>query len=357
MTTSQDPMSPQFLEQVLSRMHKQPVRVLSVQAETMSPPPRATLLPTAQVSKVTMQTSLGPRKVVVKTYPRERTRDVQVLQFLSAMEYLPIPRVLYAEKNEQSGQGLAVLEFIEGIESCPITPQRARAAATALATVHVRFWADADKLPAVFRQHDDQPTPERIEQGIRRFLDTPQREALLQTEVPQVLTFLMKVMRVDRQFLQSHGPLSETLVHGAFAASQMVFRPADGREDAVLIGWEHARAGQGSEDLAGLITSLDPASHDACYSTVLLAYIEALGKANIAMKLETLQEEVDRRCAMVWAINLPQLCRLYAERCGDSQCSAWCQWFKGTAASNINRLIPLLDRHRRKVDVPDARLH
>jgi hypothetical protein len=356
MSPSLEALDPQFLEQVLSRMHKQPVCVQGVRTETLSPPPRATLLPTAKVSKVTVQTSLGPHAVVAKVYPRERTRDVQVLQFLSALEYLPIPRVLHVEGADAAGQSGALLEFIEGRDAFPMTPQRARAAAASLAAVHVRFWAQADRLPEVFRQRGDRPTSERIEQGIRRLLDSPQQEALLQTDVPEVLTFLMAAMRVERDFLQADGPLPETLVHGAFAASQIVFRPVDDREEAVLIGWEHARAGRGSEDLAGLVTSLDPASHEVCYSVVLMAYVEALAKANIALRLDTLQEEVDRRSALLWAVNLPQLCRLYAERRAEPRYDAWCRWFKGTAASNISRLIPLLDRHKRKMEVPDARL-
>jgi hypothetical protein len=271
-----------------------------------------------------------------------------VWRFLATQLDLPVPAIVHVECDERRGQFGVVLEYVEPAEdAAPLDEEACRLVGGALASVHRRFWGAADGLPDVFRPASGAEAAGRIEPGIRRFLDrmSGERQAVLYAAVPQVLGFLAKLLRMDEAFFVGSGELKETLIHGGMDAAEVLFRRRGGGLQPVFIGWDAARIGEGSEDLASFSASVGALpGGEALGAAAVDAYLAEMSAAGIAIGAKALGEEIVRQSAVLWGRNLPQLCSQFLDRKDQPAHEPWCTWFVDSAARQVAGLIPMLQK-------------
>jgi len=348
-------LSEEFFADLLSRRHKQTVRVerltVTDQAER-----RDDVRPPAGLKRVDLETSVGPLRLMAKQLDQRRKREASVWRFLARAGGAPLPEVYHVEFDEKAGRFGVVLEFVEPpAETQAWDEAQCRAVGSAVARLHAPFWGRAGELPAIF------PTPETppeaaVEPAARRFLDgmTAEHHGILYAAVPEVFAFLVKLLRMPPAFFAEADRPPTTLIHGDLGRGEVLFRRRPDGAEPVLIDWEHARVGRGSEDLAALINSLSPAERAAGREGLLAAYLAGLERAGVAADPPQLADEIDRQRILLAGRDLPYLCGLYVERAGSADRRPWCASFAEAARHDAPELKGLLGRfHYPEPPIPE----
>lgn len=350
-------LSEEFFADLLSRRRKRSVRVRGLTVTDRAPrpgdAPRA-----AELKLVELDTSIGPLRLMVKQLDQRRKREALVWRFLARAGGMPLPEVYHIEFDEKAGRFGVIAELVAPeTETEAWDESRCRAVGSAVARLHAPFWGRAGELPETF------PTPQTppeatVEPAVRRFLDgmIAERQAVLYAAVPEVFAFLAKLLRMPPGFFAEPTDPPTTLIHGSLGRGEVLFSPQADRPECVLIGWEHARVGRGSEDLAALINSLSPAERAAGREGLLAAYLEHLALAGVAADRPRLSDEIDRQRVLLAGRNLPQVCGLYVERAGSAEHRQWCASFEQTAGPDASELKGLLGRfHYPEPPIPEER--
>ena len=262
-----------FLSEVLSRKHKQAVRVQNLTVTEYHD--------RADLRKLAIESTVGPVELMVKILPQNRRRETEVWAFLAQAGALPLPELYHAEFDQRLGSYGVILEFIPPLmEVERWDDAQCRRVGAALAAVHGRFWAKTDELPEPFAAPETPPEA-TVEPAVRRFLDrlSGTRQAVLYADVPDVLTLLAKLLRMAPAFFAEPTDLPQTLIHGALDRTEVLFRPHGAGPQPVLIDWCDARVGRGSEDLAMLVNSLPADRQSAARASLLAGYLEGLAAA------------------------------------------------------------------------------
>ena len=341
-------LSAAFVGEVLSRKGKRPVRVRRMHVTDYADSPynvrRATGL-----RKVDVETAGGSVRLMVKALPQPRDREALVWRFLQEAGDLPIPEVYHIESNPRQGVYGVILEYVGPLSETEVWHEdQCRRVGTALGRVHAAYWGRTDELPETFPAPQTPPEA-TVEPAVRRFLDrmSPRRHAILHEAVPDVFGFLARLLRMPPEFFEERAELPRTLIHGALDRSEVLFRPHGRGPEPVLIDWERARVGRGTEDLASLLNSLTVSERAAGRESLEAAYLDWLRSADIGIQARPLHDEIDRQRVLQAARRLPQLCRLYVDRRDEAAYSQWRQWFldvAGPDAAELKKLLGELDR-------------
>lgn len=336
-------LAPEFFAEVLTRRRGTTVRVRSVdvaECPGLAGPTRRA----EGLQKVDLQTTMGPLSLIVKRFHRTRQRGALVWRFLEAAGGLPLPELFHVESDEKLGRFGVILEYVEP----PADPRSwdaadCRLVGSALARLHGPFWGRVDKLPALF-PIPEVPPEAAVESTVRRFLDEmpERRQLLLHTAMPAVFTFLARLLRMGREFFDEPAGPPKTLIHGALDCSEVLLRRDPPPTRALLIDWEDARVGRGTEDLASLINALPPADRPANAESIVSAYVEGLDAFGAVASAGRLVEEVKRQRILHAARNLPRLCTVYAENPDDPEYAAWRADFEQTARHDAAEMRKLL---------------
>jgi len=336
-------LSAAFFGEILSRKHRQAVRVRSVEV--------ADYLDRADLKKVDLESTLGPVQMIVKVLPQARRREALVWRFLAQAGTLPVPDLYHVEFDQRLGSYGVVLEFVAPLaETASWPPAQCGRVGRALASLHAPFWSKAGELPEPFGAPATAPEA-TVEPAARRFVDrmSGRRQAMLYAALPEAFTFLAKLLRMTPSFFAEAADLPATLIHGALDRSEVLFRPG-GSPEPVLIDWQQARSGRGTEDVASLTNSLPAAARPAGSAELLAAYAEGIRSAGIDVSPERLAEEVARQRVLLGAKGLVAGCGQYAERSGQAEHRQWCASFVGEATGDVAEWKALLDALARKAD-------
>ena len=337
-------LSEEFFADLLSRRCKQAVRVEGL-AVTDYPRSSRAAGRAGNLKRVDLETSIGRLHLMVKQLGQPGKREALVWRFLAGAGGMPLPEVYHIEFDEKVGRFGVILELVAPLIETEVWGEpQCRAVGSAVARLHAPFWGKAGELLGAF------PTPETppeatVEPAVRRFLDrmSAERQGVLYAAVPEVFTFLAKLLRMPPDLFAEPADPPTTLIHGALGRDEVLFRPhADGPEP-VLIDFEHARVGRGTEDIAALINSLSPAERAAGRKGLLEAYMAGLKLAGVPADPPQLAEEIDRQRILQAGKDLPQVCGLYIQRAGDADQRQWCASFEQTARSDASEMKKLLD--------------
>jgi len=338
-------LSAEYFSEILTRRDRKQVDVHNVAVMDYADSPN-NIRGATGLRKVDLSTSSGPLSLMVKVLGLARKREAQVWQFLDESGDMPIPEVFHVELNPRLGNYGVITEFVGPFaEAEAWSPEVCGLVGQALARLHGRWWGKLDQAPD-FLPMPEMPAESKAEPAARRFIDrlNEKARALLYSDVPEVFSFMVSLLRMPPEFFVESTDLPRTVIHGALDRSEILFRPGGTNIEPVLIDWEFARRGRCTEDLAGLLNSLPPNIRAAGENALVKAYIEALRKANIGVHTDCLLESINRRRIVMAARDLPSMCRTYVERKDDPSQRQWCQWFLERAGKDVADLRRLLNK-------------
>jgi hypothetical protein len=338
-------LSETFFSDILSRKHKQAVRVRRVRM-TDCPAGREDAAPPQGLKRVSLETSIGPVRLIVKELSPPRDREARMWRFLQGQGGLPLPEVYYVDHDQRLGRYGVILEYIDPpAQAEPWDVPRCRLVGTAMAAFHALFWDKTGELPDAFMVPETAPRA-RFEPAARRFLDRMDEEqhAVLHGVAPGVFGFLVKLLGMPPRFFQDTDDPPKTLIHGALDASEVLFRRRGDAVQPVLIDWEHARVGQCTQDLAPLICGLSRQDRPATGEALLGAYLDALIASGIAFRAAQLRREVDRQRVLLAGRELVRHCSMYLDRRNEQRYEHWCKCFTEMVADNAAEMKATLER-------------
>ncbi len=347
-------LSASFLEQVLSKAFREPVEVRKVRVTDYTDSPD-NVRGARGLRKVDAETSRGPMRLMAKTLPQTRHREALIWRFLAEQGGLPVPEVYHVECNQRMSSYGVLIEYVGTLdETARWDASLASGVGRALATLHARFWNRTDELPDLFPRAPEDANP-RVEQTVRRFLDrmSSGRQAMLGAMVPEVLTFLAKLLRMGRRFFAPPAGVPKTLIHGALDRHEVLFRPHAGGPEPVLIDWEDARQGWPTEDLASLIGSLTPEQRRRARGPLLHTYLDVLTELDLVGDPDRIDREIDRQRILQAGERLPEQCALYVKRHDDPAHQPWCRAFLDRAANDVPDLKRLLNTFADDQKIPE----
>lgn len=336
-------LSAEFFAEILTRRYREEVHVPSAQVTDYADSPDNVRGATG-LWKVELVTSRGPLSLMVKRLNLARKREAACWQFLREAGGLPIPEVYHVELDSRQGRYGVITEFLAPLEQAQAwSPDICARVGAALARLHGRWWGKTDEAPD-FLPRPKQAAELHAEAVARRFIDRLKEDdrAELYTVVPEVFSFLTRVLRMPPEFFAEPTSLPRTVIHGALDRSEVLFRPGGQGPEPVLIDWESARCGRCTEDLAGLLNSLSPEARAAGRDAMVRAYAEALRPMSVGVEVGYLQEQIDSRRIMMAARDLPGLCLAYLERRDKPEQSQWCSWFLDRAGRDVAELKDLI---------------